>query len=232
MIFHLNTPKVPFCGIDLVFEPLLLKIVWWIVGEDERGGVVGVGGVRGGGGWVGEEKQKMFQVNVRTASILWVALVSCCGSFFVLFSWLIGLVFCVVKWPHCFVCVMRTSCASWILVPSGFNKSVTQVLWKLLCLHFQGSMLWLIRFLHDKIHAWNPGENIHIVNMSIIIWKIAKRILFPVFIIKIINSFSYVVARLVFYIVALDTETWIQDFHVVAHGSLILLEPQHMENYR
>ncbi len=32
-------------------------------------------------------------------------------------------------------------------VPRGVNEAVTQDLWKLLCLHFQGSMLWLISFL-------------------------------------------------------------------------------------
>ncbi len=53
--------------------------------------------------------------------------------------------------------------------------------------------------------------------------RIAKKISFPVFISKIINSLPYVVAH--------DTETWI-GFQVVAHtsicrGSLILSEPHH-----
>ncbi len=70
---------------------------------------------------------------------------SCFLSWFIFCSSLLAhcLVFCVVKWLHCFVRDIRTSCTSWIPVPSGVNKSVMQDLRKLLCLHFQGSMSWL-----------------------------------------------------------------------------------------
>ncbi len=51
---------------------------------------------------------------------------------------------------------------------------------------------------HGKIQAWNLSENICIVSISIIIFfKIAKKILFTVFMSKIINSFPYVVTQLI-----------------------------------
>ncbi len=110
---------------------------------------------------------------MKTARLL--ALVCSRGSFFVPLSWLIGLIFCVVKWLYCFVCVMRTSCTSWIPISSGVNKSVTQNPWKLLCL------LFLVFMFHVVDHQFplpmtrytprNQSENIRIVSISIIMWK-------------------------------------------------------------
>ncbi len=102
-------------------------------------------------------------------------------------SWLIFCSSLLVHWFGILCCEMavlfcdiRTTCTSLISVPSGVNTSVTQDLWKLLWLHFQGFMSWLISSLSpwQDTRLKSEWKYFHFNYFNNYVKKIAKKYYF------------------------------------------------------